>query len=152
LNKLKFMDRLMRSLRGEPPRTVRAGPLCTPVEEMDLLLANHYGQRAERYREAAQGYVDDKLREVFPAVRSRNLILAGDLLRKHREELVKRVTRWSGLAEEEGAIILSKLEDRADALGLTYAGRQESAKAMDVVSLATALAMDYAYTGRLFTG
>lgn len=149
LKKLRFMDQLMRGLRGLPPRNFRNGPLCTPVEQMEVLLAAHYGQRAERYRAAAQGYVDDKLREVFPPVRSRTVAPAGDLLRRKRDQLLKRVTRWSGLEEDEVAIIVAKLEDRADALGLTFSVPQLATKTMDVTSLVTALAMDFAYTGRL---
>jgi hypothetical protein len=149
LKKLHYMDRLMKSLRGKFPKVTREGPLCSPVDEMDLLLADHYGERTERYRAQAQGYVDDKLREVFPEVRGRVLSLAGDLLREHRQELLVRITRWSGLETEEVAIILSKLEDRADALGLQYRLHRSSNKVMDVTALAMALAMDFAYTGRL---
>jgi hypothetical protein len=148
LRKLEFVDRLMKSIRDETPKCTR-GQLCTPVDEMDMLLAEHYGQRAERYRTTAQGYVDDKLREVFPPVRGRTLIPASDLLRKHREELVLRVIRWSGLEEDEVQTLLAKLEDRAMALGLTFRRGQLAAKIMDVTALATALAMDFAYTGRL---
>ena len=68
LLKLKYVDSLMKSLSREEPR-VTTGKLCTPVENMNMLLAEHYGQRAERFRAAAQGYVDDKLREIFPAIR-----------------------------------------------------------------------------------
>ncbi|HXG08600.1 MAG TPA: putative zinc-binding metallopeptidase [Gemmataceae bacterium] len=148
LRKLQFVDRLMKSIREEPPKCTR-GQLCTPASEMDILLAEHYGQRAERYRTAAQGYVDDKLREVFPPARGRTLVPAGELLRKHRDDLVSRVTRWSGLDEEEVRTLLLKLEDRADALGLCFRRGHLAAKIMDVTSLATALAMDFAYTGRL---
>ncbi|HZT79693.1 MAG TPA: putative zinc-binding metallopeptidase, partial [Gemmataceae bacterium] len=108
LRKLRFVDRVMKQLRGEPPRAGR-GPLCTPVEEMDLLLAEHYGQRAERYRAAAQGYVDDKLREVFPPVKGRTLLRADELLRDHEEEMLRRVTHWSGLEAEEVRPLLAKL-------------------------------------------
>jgi hypothetical protein len=148
LRKLKYVDRLMRSLRGVAP-VCTSGRLCTPVEEMDMLLVEHYGQRAERYRAAAQGFVDDKLREVFPAISGRTLQSAGDLIRKHRSVLVSRVAHWSDLDEEEVQIILSKLEDRADALDLAFRPSQLSAKILDLTSLATALAMDFAYTGRL---
>jgi len=148
LRKLQYVDRLMRSIREQLPRC-RSGSLCTPVEEMNLLLAEHYGQRAERYRTAAQGYVDDRLREVFPPVRGRLLIPAGDLLRKHHEELVNLVARWSELEPEEVRTILTKLEARADALGLSFRRGQFATKVMDVTALATALAMDFAYTGRL---
>jgi hypothetical protein len=148
LRKLRYVDRLMKAIRGEPPKCTN-GRLCTPVEEMDLLLADHYGQRAERYRTAAQGYVDDKLREVFPEVRGRTLLSAASLFRKHRADLVERVTRWSGLDEDEVQTLLAKLEDRAEALNLCFRRGHLGTKLMDVTALATALAMDFAYTGRL---
>ena len=57
--------------------------------------------------------------------------------------------RWSGLPEEEIRTLLNKLEDRADALGLQFRHKQMAGKLMDVTALATSLAMDFAYTGRL---
>src|SRR3984893_7853148 len=76
LRKLQFVDKLMRDIRSDTPH-IRRGELCTPVEEMTALLAEHYGQRAERYRAAAEGYVDDKLREIFPSLRGRSRAAAG---------------------------------------------------------------------------
>ena len=148
LQKLLYVDRLMKEVRAQSPRNM-GGHLCTPVERMDVLLAEHYGQRAQRYRAAAQGYVDDKLREVFPPASGRNLVPVPDLLRKHAPALAKRVVQWSELDEEEVAVILSKLEDRAEALELYYRRSQLAAKLLDLTSLATSLAMDFAYTGRL---
>jgi hypothetical protein len=148
LRKLRYVDALMKGIRGELPKCTR-GALCTPVEGMDMLLAEHYGQRAERYRAAAQGYVDDKLREVFPQVRGRTLLRAADLFRKNHEDLLGRVTRWSNLDGEEVRTLLTKLEDRADVLDLYFRSRQASEKIMDLTALATSLALDFAYTGRL---
>jgi hypothetical protein len=148
LKKLQYVDRLMKRIRTQDPMRTN-GPLCTPVDEMNVLLAEHYGQRAERYRAAAQGYVDDKLHEVFPPVRGRGRVPAPNLLRDYREELVLRVVRWSRLEEDEVLTILSKLEDRAEALDLSCRQRDIPAKVMDLTALATALAMDFAYTGRL---
>jgi hypothetical protein len=149
LRKLQYVNKLMQSLRDEEPRCRLSGPLCTPVEDMDILLAEHYGQRAERYREAAQGYVDDKLREVFPPVRGRGLLPAGELFRKHRTKMIGRVSRWSSLEKEEVQTLVAKLEDRADALDLFFRKKHLAVKVMDVTAMATALAVDYAYTGRL---
>jgi hypothetical protein len=148
LRKLKYVDSLMRELRSELPKCT-GGPLCTPVREMGLLLAEHYGQRAERYRAAAQGYVDDKLGEVFPQVRGRTLVPATELFHKNLDDLVARVARWSGLGEEEVRTLLTKLEDRAGALALQFRRGDLAEKLMDVTALATSLAMDFAYTGRL---
>jgi hypothetical protein len=147
LRKLKYVDSLMKRIRGEDPECT-SGKLIAPVEDMDLLLAEHYGQRSERYREAAQGYVDDKLREVFPEVRGK-LIPVSELLRKQHDNLVQRVTQWSGLEEDEVRTIISKLQDRAELLELMLRQRESTIKLMDLTALATSLAVDFAYTGRL---
>jgi hypothetical protein len=149
LRKLQYVDRLMKLFRQESPRLRRFKGLCTPVHAMDTLLADHYGQRIQRYRAAAQGYVDDKLREVFPPVRGRTLLSAGELVGKHHEELLNRVTRWSGLDAEEVDTLLAKLEERARVLDLYYRPRETAARIMDVTALLTALAIDFANTGRL---
>jgi hypothetical protein len=149
LRKLQYVDKLMKSIRDLPPRARRSAPLCTPVDQMQALLAEHYGQRAQRYTAAAQGYVDDKLREVFPPVRGRTLVSASELLGKHHQELVLRVTRWSGLDAPEVESLLVKLEERAAVLGLVFRPRETSAKIMDVTALLTALAIDFAQEGRL---
>lgn len=148
IRKLTFVNDLMRQIRRKEPACTR-GKLCTPVDEMDMLLAEHYGQRVERYRAAAQGYVDDKLREIFPLVRGRDLALASDMIRKQQAQLLERVTRWSGLDSSEVRTLLSKLEDRADALCLQYRRRHLAVKLMDLTALTTSLAMDFIYTGRL---
>jgi len=148
LRKLQYVDQLMKTIREQSPKSSRR-QLCTPVSEMSMNLADYYGQRAQRYRAAAQGYVDDKLREVFPPVRGRSLAPAVALLRENRAKLLGRVIRWSGLGESEAETLLAKLEDRAAVLELCFLRSQTAAKILDVTALATALAMDFAYTGRL---
>jgi hypothetical protein len=148
LRKLRYVDSLMKTIREEVPLCT-TGDLCTPVEEMTLLLAEHYGARAERYRAAAQGYVDDKLREVFPPIRGRTLVAAAELLRQRRRDLLGRVAHWSALPEEEVDTLLAKLEDRAEALGSQFRRREWSAKLLDLTALATSLALDFAYTGAI---
>jgi hypothetical protein len=148
LQKLEYVDRVMKRYRSATPR-YRRKELCTPVEEMDMLLVEHYGQRAERYRAAAQGYVDDKLREIFPVTKGDGQFPAVDFLRKHRRQLAERVTRWAGLPQPEVEALLAKLEDRAEALDLALPRARTGAKLMDATALATSLAMNFAYTGRL---
>ncbi len=68
LRKLELVDALMRSIRGESPLAGQ-GRKFKPVERMTYPLADHYGKKAERLRRGARGYVDDRLRAVFPPVR-----------------------------------------------------------------------------------
>jgi len=148
IRKLNYVDRLMRQVRGESPRCI-GGRLVNPVEEMDTLLAEHYGQQTERFRATAQGYVDDKIREVFPPLRGNSSLPAHELLRRHRPGLLAQVARWSSLNEDEVSTILKKLEDRAEALHLVLRRCRAGAKLMEVTALATSLAMDFVYTGRV---
>jgi hypothetical protein len=53
------------------------------------------------------------------------------------------------LEQDEVQALLEKLESRAAALDLAFLRRQFETKVMDVTAMATALAIDYAYTGRL---
>jgi len=148
LRKLNYVDSLIKGIRGETPR-VRRGGLLSPVATMNIRLIRYYGLRAERYRKAAQGYVDDKLRQVFPPFRGKAPVPASGFLRERHRDLLALVVRWSGLDEEETGAILNKLEHRAEALGLGFPGSRRSRKLMDIAALATALAMDYSYTGQL---
>ena len=151
LRKLLFVARLMAGVKRHPAPVVQSGPLLNPVEEMSILLAEHYGQRAERYRAAAQGYVDDKLSQVFPKLRAKNQIPASQFIRQHRTHLASSISIWSGLDAEEVTTILDKLDDRARFLNLKMTRRQGTEKLVEITSLATSLAKDFAYTGR-FTG
>ncbi len=148
LAKLRSVDSLMRHVRAQEP-PCRGGKLYNPVEKMSLLLAEHYGQQAERYRAAAQGYVDDGLRAVFPPVRGNSTMAARLLFLRHRRDLLGRMVQWSGLDEDEARTILQKLEDRTAALALRIPRGQTEQKLMDVAAMAAAMAMEFAYTGRL---
>ncbi len=146
--KLEYVDILMKKIRNIPALSIQAS-LVNPIEKLTISLAEYYGQEADKYRAAAQGYVDDKLKSIFPPITGRNLVSAAELLRANHHDLIARITRWSGLSEEEVNIILVKLEKRAEELGLHYRRAETVAKMMDITSLATSLAMDFAYTGRL---
>ena len=148
-SKLKLVDRLMKEIGSRPP-LVKGGALLRPVESLSLTVAEHYGERAERYRAAAQGYVDDRLREMFPSVNSRSTPLV-EVLRRHRQRLVALMVQWSGLREEDSLSIFAKLEERAEALGLQFPSERREAALMSLASLATAVALDYAYTGQLLS-
>jgi hypothetical protein len=147
LEKLEFVDRMMRTVGRERPR--RPGQrLVRPVESMTLLLADYYGQKAERLRRAAQGYVDDKLREIFPPVGGKALRPADALFRERNGDLATRIVRWSGIEDDEAVALLAKLEGRCTALGLHYRLRDTTRRLMDATALAVSLAMDFAYIGR----
>ena len=148
LRKLFYVDQLMKDIRREAPVSRRSRRLA-PAERMTWTLAEHYGKKAERFRRDARGYVDDSLQDAFPSSRGKVLRPASALFRRYRDRLVERVTHWSVLTPAEAEALIRKLKARAAALRLTYRPGAEGERLMDVVSLVIALALDYAYTGRL---
>ena len=145
--KLELVERLIGDIGPQPP-LVSDGELYRPIESLEITLAEHYGRRTEHFRAAAQGYVDDRLHAVFGPVRGDAVALAA-VLRRHRDRLIERMVRWSGLREEDAAAILTKLEERAEALGLEFPAKRQESSLMDLAAMATALAMDFATTGQL---
>jgi predicted nucleic acid-binding protein len=148
LRKLLYVDRLMKDIRSHIPESRRKQHL-RPADRMNLSLAEHYGKKAERFRRDARGYVDDSLHDAFPASRGTALRPASALFKRYRDRLVERVVHWSVLTPPEAEALLKKLEARSVALRLSYRPGAEGERLMDVVSLTIALALDYAYTGRL---
>jgi len=148
IRKLLYVDGLIKEIRGRSPES-RRSRLLRPADRMNLTLAEHYGKKAERFRRDARGYVDDSLHDAFPASRGQVLRPASALFKRYRDRLIERVIHWSVLTPAEADALLRKLEARASALGLSYRPGAEGERLMDVVSLVIALALDYAYTGRL---
>ena len=147
MKKLLCVERLLRRIRRKQPLRT-SGPLIEPVSGLTMTLAEHYGHRAERFRSKAQGFVDDKLRIVFPELRSDvPSIPAQVFLRRRRRTLTQRIARWSGMAPEEIEMVLVKLEDRARSLGLRAKDEKETERLVDVASLVTAMAVQFNYTG-----
>jgi len=148
IRKLLYVDQLMKEIRRTPPES-RRGRRLLPVDRMNLTLAEFYGKKAERFRRDARGYVDDSLQDAFPVSRGLVLRPASALFKRYRDRLVERVVHWSVLTPHEAEVLVRKLEARAAALGLSYRPGAEGERLMDVVSLVIALALDFAYTGRL---
>jgi hypothetical protein len=147
MKKLLYVERLMRRLRHKQPLRT-SGPLVAPVTSLTMTLADHYGQRAERFRTNAQGFVDDKLRLVFPELRAATASMPAQVfLRRRRHTLVKRISHWSDMEAEEIEMLLIKLEDRARTLGLRTKTSEETERLVDVASLVTAMAVQFNNTG-----
>lgn len=148
LQKLEYVANLMKKIKSMDPVNTETFFL-NPVENMTMLLATHYGQRTERYRDAAQGYIDDKLKEIFPPLRSPNFMNVTTLLKNNRNDLTNRIMRWSNLDQEDLELIFNKITNRAEALRLRFKKNESMSKLLDLTALTTSLAMDFGYTGRL---
>ncbi len=148
LRKLVYVDRIMKEVRRHQPAcTLERMPRS--VDRMEITVAEHYGKKAERFRRAARGYVDDSLREVFSVMNGGTSLPAAALIKRHEVKLREKISRWSLLDDTEAASLLRKLVSRSEALKLGYRPRREREVTVDLVALTIALALDFHHTGRL---
>jgi len=151
LKKLQYVDHLMKKIGPRRP-LVTNGELIHPLESLNLTLLEHYDQSEERYREKAQGYVDDVLREIFNTNgkngKGEKRIAAGGFIEKNRNQMVEMISRWTGEGIASVGPLIDKLIARAKELNLNLSPRRQSRKLMEVTALATTLIMNYIYEGK----
>jgi len=139
---------LMRAIRHESPLVV-GGDRLMPLSEMTDLLIDHYGQRSSWYGRVAQGYVDDILKDAFPATVVGQRLSVFRLLRKNRDDLVRLSSQWTGLDADEVRVILEKLEERSKALSLRVPAEESDRYLLEMVAMLTGMAANFYHSGRL---
>jgi hypothetical protein len=148
LKKLKYVDRLMKEIGPKRP-LVTDGSLINPIGSLNLTLLEYYNKSEERYRQRAQGYVDDVLMEIFSTNgKGEKRIPAAGLIDKNRNHMVGMISHWTGEKNSSINALMDKLRDRAKELGLNLSPHRQSRKLIEFTALATALVMNYTYEGK----
>jgi len=148
LKKLQFVNHLMKRI-GERKPLVTNGQLIRPVESLNFTLLEYYKKSEERYREKAQGYVDDVLNEIFNTNgNGEKRIPAGGFIEKNRTQLVDMISHWTGERVSSVEPLIDKLISRAKELNLNLSPHRQSRKLIEVTALATTLIMNYTYEGK----
>jgi len=148
LKKLKYVDLLMKKIGPRKP-PVTNGELIRPIESLNFTLLEYYNKSEERYRQKAQGYVDDVLRDIFSTNgKGENRVPAGWFIEKNRTHLVEMISHWTGERISSVQPLIDKLIDRAKELNLNLSPHRQSRKLIEVTALATTLIMNYIYEGK----
>jgi hypothetical protein len=149
--KLKTVDRLMKEIASKRPK-VSGGALVDPIENLHITLLEYYKKSEERYRQKAQGFVDELLREIFSVNgKGENRISASGFIEKYRSHLAETISCWTGERASSVDPVMDKLIDRAKELHLNLSPRRQSRKLIEVTALATTLVMNFANEGKFIT-
>ena len=145
LEKLEYMDKLMREARRKPP-AVSGGRRRSEADKMTSTLARYYAARRKLWAEEQPGFYDADLRRIFVAEPAGDGTAAAFMRRRHKP-IVARVVRWTGQRKYVVDDLSRKLLQRCVELGL-HAPADEVALALDVGAYMASLVTNHLYTGR----
>jgi hypothetical protein len=147
LQKLEYVDGLMRSLAGRPP-------LHQPVyavadyDCLDVKLKTYYARKRKQYEDAYPDFYDDDLRHLFAAAPEvTSAIKASRYLRRRRRSILAQVCRWTNERQYRVHRLLNRLIDRCEALNL-YVRPDDRNLELQLGSYVTTLIMNYLFTGK----
>lgn len=147
LQKLEYLDELMRSLAGA---AAVHQPAYRPAEFdcLNVKLKTHYARKRKRYEDSYPDFYDNDLRRLFPAgPEMANRVKASTYLRQRRRALMNSVWQWTNEKKYRINKLLNQLITRCDELGLALKG-DDPQQDLQVTAYVTSLVMNYLFTGK----
>jgi hypothetical protein len=146
LKKLEYVDRLMQSVVGLPPKNRRRDEV-EPLSQIKLTLREHYRRKREHYSFNWPATFDRDLRRVFSDERRyRSKPTAASFLRRAGRDLVQTVAAGTGVHQYTLSQLLSNMSDRCKLLRLRMTGPERQARQQLLVML-TVQTMNVVHTG-----
>jgi hypothetical protein len=144
LLKLEYVDRLMAEIAGVAP-AVRSRRKVDPLSSQRQTLFTHYTYRRAIYSvEYPKTYDDDLFRLFSDDPRHRAQPTAASFLRRHRGDIGRIVSRWTGEYQFSLDQVLTDMIGRCRELGLRVPGKRVERQLLtDFMVLLTARTMSF---------
>lgn len=147
LEKLEFVEELMRSLAGQPP-VPQPEYRVAEHDCLNVKLKTYYARKRKLYEDSFPDFYDNDLRRLFyagPDVAGR--VKATVYLKHHRRQMMEAVCQWTNERKYRVDALLARLTDRCDRLGL-YLKNYDLKQNLQVSAYLTTLVMNHLFTGR----
>jgi hypothetical protein len=141
LRKLEYVEAVMREIANEVPAVPEPAEDDLPVDAMRYTVAEHYADAEQSIPIEDERQFDVDLRQIFhrggeaPDAES-----AHAFLRRHRQEIVSRVSFWTSEQPSVVRSLVDALMRRAESLQLR-AGGLEAATLVELTAFATAVVL-----------
>jgi len=147
LQKLEYVDELMRSLAGKPP-VHQPQYRVAEYDCLNIKLKTYYARKRKLYEDSYPDFYDNDLRQLF-AARSdgEGRVKASAYLRHHRRQLMDAVCQWTNEKKYRVNKLLVRLIDRCDQLDL-YIKAYDPRQNLQASAYITTLVMNYLFTGK----
>ena len=143
LQKIEYVDELMRSLAGKPPLHIPEYR-AADYDCLNLKLKTYYARKRKLYEDTYPDFYDADLRQLFAASAG---ITASRYLRLRRRRLMNSVCQWTNEKKYRVNKLLARLIDRCDQLDL-HVLNDDPEQDFRVTSFITTLVMNYLFTGK----
>jgi hypothetical protein len=147
LQKLEYVDELMRTLAGKP---ALHQPPCRPGDYdcLQVKLKTYYARKRKLNEDTYPDFYDKDLRLLFPAsAEGDGKVKASVYLRHHRRMLMDSVCQWTNEKKYRVDKLLTRLIDRCDELNLFIKG-YDPKQNLQASAYITTLVMNHLFTGK----
>ncbi len=147
LQKLEYVDELMRSLAGKPPLPLPEYRVAD-YDCLNIKLKTYYARKRKEYEHSFPDFSDNDLRQLFDAnPDAEGRVKASVYLRRHRRELENAVCQWTNENKYRVNQLLTRLIDRCDQLKL-HIKAYDPKQNLSVAAYITTLVMNHLFTGK----
>jgi hypothetical protein len=149
LDKLEYVDRVMREVGDERPEAPAITADDLPVEAMNYTVEEHYRGGDIPIPATDHRHFDGDLRTIFASGSDApGGEPAAAFLRRHRREIVSRIAYWTGEGTAAVRQFVDLLVERSEALALRVRGL-EASTLIELTAFGTAVMMNFRYTDAL---
>ena len=147
LQKLEYVDELMKSLAGRPP-LIRTRRVDEPLSKLHFTLKQYYRRKRRRYSLRYPNFYDRDLRRIFSDDPRYSIWpAAASFLRRYRNEFAKTVSRGTGVHAYTVYHVLDNIMDRAKELKLHLCSSEKFSR-QEALILVTVHTMNIVHSGR----
>lgn len=147
LQKLEYVDELMRSLAGKPPLPMPEYQVAQH-DCLNVKLKTYYAKKRKDYEHSFPDFYDKDLRQLFDAGEGEEgRLRASGYLRRHRRDLEDAVCQWTNENKYRVNRLLARLIERCDQLNL-HIKAYDPKQNLQVAAYVTTLVTNHLFTGK----
>ena len=147
LQKLEYVDELMRSIAGRPPLH-QPEYRVSDHNYLNIKLKTYYARKRRLYADSFPDFYDQDLRQLFAATaEATRAVKASRYLKQQCRVLSEAVCRWTNEKKYRVHELVNRLVDRCEKLEL-YVQTPDPKQNLQLSAYITALVMNHLFTGK----
>jgi hypothetical protein len=150
MRKLRYVERVARAVADVEP-IVNTGEVDITPDDISITVEQFYQQAARERQARIDIALDAYLGKIFLTRRRKESKPATDIVKRHTNELVDKITYWTGVQRPIVRALIESVCRTCERMKLWGEVGEEARYLVEVTALATTLAMNFLVRGRFET-